>query len=247
MSSNYFDIPITLRKRTKYFDLKDRKSERRNLYLNVFFFIELYLKTFGLEFSKLELKRYDGEILYKYDDNQVDYEAKKKAYAIFTKKYTIVETKKEVDENNCILNQQIARDQTNLSARAYDAFRKHLNINTGLKLFTVNKLNVFKKKMNQFFPIKTNSLGVYVDCRDKITFTLKKIHERFLSENKAVENNTFKLHLSGDGCMITTTRLKIINFTFKVLNEGIQNTSGLYTLGNFIKINNHKLNTYIFL
>jgi len=109
---------------------------------------------------------------------------------------------------------------------------KSLNKNNGVKLFTLNKLNIFKKKMNQFFPIKTNSLGVYVDCRDKITFTLKKIYERSSNGNRPIENDTFKLHLSGDGCIITRTRLKIINFNFKVLNEGIQNTDGLYTLGN---------------
>ena len=85
----------------------------------------MYLKTFGLEFSKLELKRYDGEILYKYEDNQVDYEAIKKAYHIFTKKYKIIDEKKiESDEVNSILNKQIARDKTNLSEKAYDAFRK---------------------------------------------------------------------------------------------------------------------------
>ena len=156
---------------------------------------------------------------------------KKQSYNLFKKKLIISDEEFVVNLDN-ILIQQTAKDKANLSNLAYSAYRKRLQ-SLNCKMFSAHKLNVFKKKMNQFFTIKSNRLGCFVDCKEKIVFTLKKIYENFSIEKRAALQNTFKLHLSGDGCNITKTKFNIINFTFKVLNENLQNTSGLYTLGIF--------------
>lgn len=227
---NFFEITIILRKRVKYFNLSSRAqhSVKEQLYFHVLFFIEIYLKTYGLEISKLELQKYDGEIFTNCNEDQLSKEVKKQSYSSFKKKFKINETN-EIDH---VLIQQTAKDKANLSDKTYSAFRKRINkSNDKFKLLSINKLNIFKKKLNQFFKIEQNILGCYVDAFDKIKFTLKKVYERLLNDNKTIENNTFKIHLSGDGCRITRTRFNIINFTFKVLNDSIQNTTGLYTLG----------------
>ena len=54
------------------------------------------------------------------------------------------------------------------------------------------------------------------------------------NQNIEIKNNVFNLHLSGDGCSISKTKINIVNFAFKVLNEGDQSLTGLYTLGNCI-------------
>ena len=54
-----------------------------------------------------------------------------------------------------------------------------------------------------------------------------------IQKGKTIENNTFKIHLSGDGCGITRTKLNVICFTLKVLNYGVESTNGLFKLGKF--------------
>jgi len=82
--------------------------------------------------------------------------------------------------------------------------------------------------MSHFFTIKTNNFGCFVDCKEKITFVIKKVYEKL---KKNISNNIFKIHLSGDGCTITKTKLNLVNFCFKVLNDNDESTSGLYILG----------------
>ena len=225
-----FEIPIFLRKRMSYFNLKERAqhSVKENLYLKIFFFIEIYLKTFGLQISKIELKKFNGPIVTHLNNDDLNENAKKQSYNLFKKKIAISE--EIIDNVDNILIQQTAKDKANLSNLAYSAYRNRLQ-GINCKMFSAHKLNVFKKKMNQFFIIKSNRIGCFVDCKEKIEYTLKKIYENFTTEKKRALQNTFKIHLSGDGCNITKTKFNIINFTFKVLSENVQNTSGLYTLG----------------
>ena len=73
-------------------------------------------------------------------------------------------------------------------------------------------------------------------CIQKIEFVLKKIIEYQRVNLQAIENNTFNLHLSGDGCSISKTKINLVNFCFKILNKSEEkdNASRLYTLGLFI-------------
>jgi hypothetical protein len=81
--------------------------------------------------------------------------------------------------------------------------------------------------MNNFFSIKKNNYGCFVDCSSKIYFVLKKIYEEL---EKNIENNIFKIHLCGDGCSLTRTKFSIVNFCFKVLNQNNDKSSGLFTM-----------------
>jgi hypothetical protein len=50
-----FNINLMLRERVKYFNLGKRAQYyvKKNLFFSLFFFLELYLKTFGLNSTKL--------------------------------------------------------------------------------------------------------------------------------------------------------------------------------------------------
>ena len=92
----------------------------------------------------------------------------------------------------------------------------------------VYKLDSFKKKVNQFFSIQNNQHGFYVNAQEKISFVLTKIWERM-----PIVNNEFRIHLLGDGCNVSRTRIKIVKFCFKVINEMNDSVTGIYHLGNF--------------
>ena len=58
----------------------------------------------------------------------------------------------------------------------------------------------------------------------------------YIKLNREITNNTFHIHLSGDGFCIAKTYINIINFTFKVLNEKNDSPKSLYTLGRFFSL-----------
>ena len=208
---------------------------------NFLFFFELLLNTDGLTISSIELKLFNGHIITNYNDELISNNVKKEKYALFRNNFTIDETEQNNDADQVAMNDvviyQYAKDKANLSDAAYISFRAKINnTNRKLKLTSLNKLNTFKKKLNQFFKIETNSLGCYINAYDKIKFTLKKIYQQMIETDKIIVNNTFNIHLSGDGCRITKTKLNLITFCFKVLNYRDESTSGLFKLGNFVII-----------
>ena len=153
----------------------------------------------------------------------------------FRQKIQIIDTVVELNMDQKTIHMQAAKDSANLSRRTYTTFKNKLNhiiFEKRSKLISEYKLNIFKIKMNKFYQLKRNSLGYFVDSFDKIKFTLTKIFNSLRNQNIEIKNNVFNLHLSGDGCSISKTKINIINFTFKVLNEGDQSSTGLYTLGN---------------
>ena len=235
----YFEIPLNLIRRTKYFDLSNRGKQilKENLFLRIFFLVNLYLKSIGLEIERLDLKRFDGD-LGDINDEDVSEAIKKNQYRqSFRQKIQIVDTLVELNIEQKALHMQAAKDSANLSRRTYTIFKNKLNhiiFEKRSKLLSENKLNTFKIKMNKFYQLKKNSLGYFVDSFEKIKFTLTKILQSLSNQNIEIKNNVFNLHLSGDGCSISKTKINIVNFAFKVLNEGDQSLTGLYTLGNCI-------------
>ena len=43
---------------------------------------------------------------------------------------------------------------------------------------SLKKLNIFKKKLNQFFKIEKNNWGCYIDAYEKLKFTITKIYQQ---------------------------------------------------------------------
>ena len=225
------NLNLPLRRRIKYFNLLTRARQlvRENIYLTLFFFVELYLKTFGLEIKEIHLKQYDGEVKTDYEENDLNLQSKKNAYREFKKKIKISNDDLVLENDTIIENTAIARELTNLSEVSYKRFR--LKIKSFVQIPPLYKINIFKKKLNQFFKIYTNRYGVYVDSKFKIEFTLKKIYNNFINGNINMDERVFRIHLCGDGCQITKTKIKIIKFTFRVINEFNNSVFSIYHLG----------------
>jgi hypothetical protein len=224
-----FNINLMLRERIKYFNLR-RKAQynvKKNLFFSLFFFLELYLKTFGLQFKYVELVPFNEEAQTEFDEDEFNAEAKTAAFKIFLKKIKITNFDTRADDLAIL---QSAKDKANLSYLAYRAFRiklKYVNIN----ILSAKKLDSFKKKLNLFFPIFSNSLGCYVSAQGKIRFVIRKIYNQMIQNNIEIRNNFFNVHLSGDGFQLTKTKINLFKFTFKVLNENNNSITGIYHLG----------------
>ena len=128
---------------------------------------------------------------------------------------------------------QEAKDRANMSEKNYIRFRKTCSKINSFKLPSLFKLNEFKFRLNKFFTIIKNEFGFYVEPDEKIKWILNKLYHK---ENFKLKNNIFRLHLSGDGMAASKTRVNLINFTFRVLNENNQKTSSHYILGNFLLV-----------
>jgi len=83
-----FNINLMLRARMKYFNLTKRAQfyVKKNLFFSLFFFLELYLKTFGLQFKYIELVPFNEEAQTEFDEEEFNAEAKTAAFKIFQKK-----------------------------------------------------------------------------------------------------------------------------------------------------------------
>jgi hypothetical protein len=237
---NFFDLVLNLRKRVNYFNLtkKARVNVKWEIYMKIIFYLNLYFNTYGLQIEKIELSKYESEIIYNFNDDDLTIEKKKSNYSSFKKKFKVNEhlenaqkIKKQKETQERIYLHQKAIDKSNLSNLAYKKFRKIIFNNVNCNLISPNRLLIMRNRMSRFFTIKTNSFGCFVDCQEKITFVLKKIYEKL---EKNISDNIFKIHLSGDGCTITKTKFNLVNFCFKVLNDNDESTSGLYTLGKYL-------------
>ena len=151
----YFEIPLNLIRRTKYFDLSNRGKQilKENLFLRIFFLVNLYLKSIGLEIERLYLKRFDGD-LGDINDEDVSEAIKKNQYRqSFRQKIQIVDTLVELNIEQKALHMQAAKDSANLSRRTYTIFKNKLNhiiFEKRSKLLSENKLNTFEIKIKKF-------------------------------------------------------------------------------------------------
>jgi hypothetical protein len=227
-----FNINLMLRERVKYFNLGKRAQYyvKKNLFFSLFFFLELYLKTFGLQLNYIELVPFNEEAQTEFDEEEFNNDAKTIAYQLFSKKLKILSADTRDNELTILQN---AKDKANLSFLAYRALRiklKYININ----ILSGKRLDSFKFKLNLFFPIYSNSLGCYVSAQEKIRFVIRKIYNKMIQNNIVISNNIFKVHLSGDGFQLTRTKINLFKFTFKILNEKNNSISGIYHLGKLL-------------
>ncbi len=107
----------------------------------------------------------------------------------------------------------------------------------------MSRLKNRRVELDNLFPIYNNEMGVYLSFGDKLRFRLQKYFERkyganasddeaLAANNTPFRDNTIHVKLSADGTNIGRN-LKLLNFTFTILNEGAKakRATGNYTLG----------------
>lgn len=210
---NHESIEISLRRgRVPYFNLHNKSTEKKRIKKKLIQFNN-YLNTYGLSFNNIEISNQIE------DDFRLEIAEVPKMYQTIKEKSAICQT---------------ARDEALMSERSYNKFRKILS--PFAKLTSLKRCNAYKKILNRFWLIDNNNMGSYIkEPISKIKFVCKKYLEKIskLSPPGQVKENTFKILISGDGVNITKTNLKIINFTFSLINDANLSRRGFYTLGKF--------------
>jgi len=82
---NNFNLQLILRKRARYFNQERRNQNqiKENLFINLFFYIDIYIKTFGIQIESIQLKKYDGPIKLNFEENELSNPVKKNMYHYF--------------------------------------------------------------------------------------------------------------------------------------------------------------------
>ena len=110
---------------------------------------------------------------------------------------------------------------------------------------TPYKIKSRRAELDNLFRISNNEIGVYVSFSEKLKFRLQKYFDRkygahvhddtaLAEQNNPFRDGTIHVKLSADGTNIGRN-LKLLNFTFTILNEGARakRATGNYTLGIF--------------
>ena len=218
LDSKYFEIPLKIIKRVRYFDYVKETSRCRikaDFVKNIFVYLNIFFNSFGLAFHKIELKEHSFNETSRSENI-----------------HQIISIKKENNDSDDVKLPfiiQEARDRSNMSEKNYIRFRNACPKIKNFKMPSLFRLNEFKFKLNNFFSIKNNEFGFFVEPEEKIKWLLEKFYYK---SNKKIKDKVFRLHLSGDGMAASKTRVNLINLTLRILNDGNQKTSSHFTLGN---------------
>ena len=88
MKIKNLNLNLNLRKRQNFFGLSyDRKnSELKKIFMKSFFYVNLFLNSYGLEISQIELKEYSRNILDGVTDEDISNSKKNQQYNQFKNK-----------------------------------------------------------------------------------------------------------------------------------------------------------------
>ncbi len=132
----------------------------------------------------------------------------------------------------------MAKDLTNLSIKKYSIMKQTLKEINGNSIPNINKILNLQYKLNDLYELQSNEKGFFIDPIKKIKF----VCEKFLLKNPDFSEKKFKIKLSADGTNISKKFVKLLNFTFNLLdeNETAMNVIGCYSLGiHFYVLNNN--------
>ena len=79
--------------------------------------------------------------------------------------------------------------------------------------------------LNNFFKIKKNNDGFYVNPFEKLVF----VCSNFLKRHPDFQKNTFTVKLSADATRISSNKKQVLNFTFNLMDDGNNASSVLST------------------
>jgi len=235
ITSKYSIELIINKKRKDYFHPTTSRRTKMNfvkiLIETMLVPLSLFLHTIGLDFGHIELVEYLPT-----DSNLTHSEAALKIRRIL--KIHDNSTCKEDADYICLE----AKDKAFMSERGYLNFRKTIMKIKGVAVTSLYGIRKLQKRINNFYKTNMNTMGCYVEPKEKLQFVLTKVYHKL---NKNIVNDTFEIMLSGDGLQLTRTKTNTITFTFNVINAKDTSTSGLYTLGKHKNSIDHSISYYL--
>ena len=127
------------------------------------------------------------------------------------------------------------KDKFTMSDRAYQSLKTKCDLN----IPSINMIRNRRAQIDLMFEIHSNSKGVFVTAESKIRHRVEAFFERkystknpFVKDNRNFKDEIIHIRLAADGTNIGRC-LKLLNFTFTILNEGPRSltANGNYTLG----------------
>ena len=136
-----------------------------------------------------------------------------------------------INEEAYVYQWMIGKDLTDMSNRKYRLFRKLLKSIYFGRVPGVKKVIEQQKKLHNYFDLhkNDNGFGFYFDPPQKIKFVCEKFLERNAWNEEIIQNigTTFNVKLSADSVTISKKNIKILNFTFSLLNDK-RNCMGIF-------------------
>ena len=145
-------------------------------------------------------------------------------------KITIIENfkTKESQAFECLK----AKDKINMSGKKYTLLKSTLRESKTIRMPVIEAVNKMQLNLNNFFEIKSNNDGFFIDPARKIKF----VCEKFVMKNPNFIKNKFKIKLSADSTSISRTNIHLLNVTFNLLDD-VENCSSVFgsmILGNIL-------------
>ncbi len=211
-------LPLVHEKRKNFFNVCQRQKNRliKNLKEMLSKSTE-FLHTMGLCMNSvvlypLELKSGEMDVVVKSDD-------------------------KDADDHMPNVNRMLFyKDKFSISDKAYAALKTKCKLN----IPSLHKIRQKQETISEHYTILRNELGVYLSFKSKLIERVTSYFERtfgseYLADDTAHDTNPIvHVKLAADGTNIGRN-LKLLNFTFTILNEGLRSrtASGNYTIGIF--------------
>jgi len=203
-SSKQHDISLVLRNRKEYFaqvlTAKTILNIIKMLFDLIFLPISIFISTIGLEFHKIELKKFTS------GSTVTNFES---FYNVCSIKYTYgLENLEKIDHG--FIGQEM-KDISMLSDKAYSRMRSTL-MRQKIVLPSLYYCNKAKSFMDIFYTVHKNKYDSYISPAEKFDFVLRKIYNKL---DKKIKNDTFEIFLSGDAMQLTRRHTNTLNFTLK--------------------------------
>ena len=218
-----------IRKRKNFF-LLSKSKKKKNLKLirdEAVNNLNEICKSMGLRINELKVGPED--------ENQINFKPK------------ITLNKKNLTKDYKAYVWMMAKDFTNMSRKKYKIMRKLFSRNLDEKIPGYKRVEKIQSQLNEFFILKSNDYGYFNDPASKIKFVASKFllkNDDFFTEN---QEKILKIKLSADSVTISRKNIKLLNFTFSLLDdvENCKSVFGHFSLGRFFCCNHFFKNIYI--
>jgi len=198
------------RRRRKYFDCDSENQRINRNRIRDFLegsYLERFCQSIGLKVKEIRLIAIEPE------NQETDHPTKVIVNEILSNDYKIEQL-------------LIAKDLTNMSRRKFRLWRQILKKIFFDKIPNWRDVEEKQHEINNIFPLISNQKGFFLDPNQKIKYVCQKFLER---NEEFVENDerNFKIKLSADGVTISKKNIKLLNFTFSLINDEF-NCMGVY-------------------
>ena len=205
--------PIPMRRRKNFFDCESAQKERNKKYIKMqAATLNAFCRSIGLKIKKLILNRNDDQIT----DDQIQNSIK-----------VFIESQDFTNDERA-LKYLMAKDVANLSLKKYRLLRNAFMSIETCNIMGIKPLNSIKNRINDFFLLRENEKGFYLNPEQKILFVCRK----FLENNPEFNRRIFRIKLCCDGVTLSSTKVNMISFSFNLLDETNHlNVLNTYVLG----------------